>query len=158
VLADGIVYHDAGSRATREAMAWVLAPQLVLMAFLQRVVNGGGQHPDHRFASGPGPRIDREYGVGRGRIDLLVRWPYQTPAGKRAWQREAIELKVRHPGDPDPLAEGLAQLDGYLDRLGLDAGVLVVFDRRPEAAPIAARTTFAKAVSPSSRPITVLRA
>jgi hypothetical protein len=132
VLADGIIYHE-------------VAPQLVLMAFLQRVVNGGGH-------------IDREYGVGRGRIDLLIRWPYRDEAGKRAVQREAIELKVRHPGDSDPLAEGLAQLDGYLERLGLDAGVLVVFDRRPEAAPIAARTVFAEAVSPSGRPITVLRA
>jgi hypothetical protein len=36
--------------------------------------------------------------------------------------------------------------------------VLVVFDRRPEAAPIAARTVFAEAVSPSGHPITVLRA
>jgi hypothetical protein len=132
VLADGIIYHE-------------VAPQLVLMAYLQRVVNGGGH-------------IDREYGVGRGRVDLLVRWPHRTPDGKRAWQREAIELKVRHPADPDPLREGLAQLDAYLDRLGLDTGVLVVFDRRPEADPIAARTRFEDAVSPSGRPITVLRA
>ena len=37
-------------------------PQLVLQGFLQRVVNGGG-------------RIEREYGLGRGRIDLLIVWP-----------------------------------------------------------------------------------
>jgi hypothetical protein len=74
------------------------------------------------------------------------------------WQREALELKVRAEGDGDPLAEGLAQLDAYLDRLSLDTGVLVVFDRRPNAAPVAERTTFDQATSPSGRAVTVLRA
>ncbi len=37
---------------------------------------------------------------------------------------------MRRDGETDPLAEGLARLDGYLDHLGLDTGVLVVFDRR----------------------------
>jgi hypothetical protein len=132
ILTNAQQYHEA-------------APQLVLMGFLQRVVNGGGY-------------VEREYGIGRGRIDLLVRWPYQDESGKRRWQREAIELKVRRKGDPDPLDRGLAQLDGYLARLGLDTGVLVVFDRRPDAAPIADRTTFTQATSPSGRPVTVLRA
>jgi hypothetical protein len=56
------------------------------------------------------------------------------------------------------LARGLAQLDGYLDRLSLGTGVLVVFDRRPEAPPIAERIRFEEATSPSGRPVTVLRA
>jgi hypothetical protein len=132
VLTAGAVYHE-------------VAPQLVLMGYLQRIVNGGGY-------------VEREYGIGRGRIDLLVRWPYLSLAGKRCWQREAIELKVWRAGEPDPLARGLTQLDGYLNRLSLGTGVLVVFDRRPEAAPIAERTRFEQASSPSGRPITVLRA
>jgi hypothetical protein len=132
VLTRGIVYHEA-------------APQLVFMAFLQRIVNGGGH-------------VEREYGVGRGRIDLLVRWPYTDNGGGLAWQREAIELKVWRKGEPDPLTKGLAQLDGYLDRLRLDTGILVIFDRRPNAAPIAERTRFDKTTSPSGRPITILRA
>jgi hypothetical protein len=33
-----------------------------------------------------GGHIDREYGVGRGRIDLLVRWPYRGAGGRREWQ------------------------------------------------------------------------
>ena len=73
-------------------------------------------------------------------------------------RREAVELKVRADGDADPLAECLAQLDGYLDRLGLDTGVLVLFDRRANAPPIAERTTFEQAASPAGRAITVLRA
>ena len=87
------------------------------MAFLQRVVNSGGF-------------IDREYGVGRGRIDLLLRWPYKLPSGERAWQREALELKVWKQAKPNPRDGGLKQLEAYIERLGLDHGFLVIFDRR----------------------------
>ncbi|MGH3680601.1 MAG: ATP-binding protein [Natronosporangium sp.] len=132
VLVRGAFYHEA-------------APQLVIMAYFHRIVNGGGY-------------IDREYGVGRGRIDLLVRWPYTGGNGKRAWQREAVELKVWRPARPDPLEEGLRQLDDYLDRLDLDRGTLVVFDWRDEAAPHAERTRFEDAATPSGRPVTLLRA
>ena len=131
VLAASVPYHE-------------VAPQLVLMAFLQRVVNGGGF-------------IDREYGIGRGRIDLLVRWPYQAADGDRAWQREAVELKVWRDKMKDPLAKGLGQLDGYLDKTGLDTGVLVIFDRRAAAEDIETRTRFEEAVSPAGRRVTVLR-
>ena len=132
ILTAGQRYHEA-------------APQLVLMGFLQRLINGGGF-------------VEREYGIGRGRIDLHIRWPYSDPDGTRRWQREAIELKVWRPGRPDPLSEGLTQLDAYLDRLALATGTLVVFDRRPRAAPIDERTRFGAATSPAGRPITVLRA
>lgn len=97
------------------------AAQLVFMAYLQRVVNGGGF-------------IDREYGVGRGRIDLCVRWPH--PHGLQRW---AIEMKVWREGRPDPLPEGLAQLSGYLARLGLDRGTLLLFDDRSSAPPLLER-------------------
>jgi DNA polymerase III delta prime subunit len=120
-----------------------VAPQLVLMAFLHRVVNGGGY-------------VDREYGVGRGRIDLLVRWP--VAGGQREWQREALELKVWRDRRPDPLPQGLAQLDGYLERLGLDHGVLLVFDRRADAPPLAERVVFSEARTPAGRSAVVLRA
>jgi hypothetical protein len=106
VLTGALIYHE-------------VAPQLVLMAYLQSVVNGTGF-------------IDREYGVGRGRIDLQLRWPYQDAQGRRQWQREAIEIKVWRDRKPDPLDDGLEQLDEYLDQLGLDHGVLVIFDRRSD--------------------------
>ncbi len=129
--------------ATRDAYHEAAA-QLVLMAYLHRVVNGGGH-------------IDREYGVGRGRIDLLVRWPYES-GGKRRWQREAFELKVWRDGEIDPLQRGLSQLDGYLERLDLDTGVLALFDRREGRAPIAERTRLDAATTPSGREVTLLRA
>jgi AAA ATPase domain len=115
--------------------------QLVFTAFLQRVVNGGGT-------------VDREYGIGRARIDLLIRKPY----GDGLVQREAVELKVWHPRKADPLPQGLAQLDGYLDRLGLDAGTLIIFDRRPDAAPVTERTALTETTSPAGHAITLLRA
>jgi len=120
------------------------APQLIMMAFLHRIINGGGY-------------IDREYGVGRGRIDLLIRQPYTTPDGARAWQREALELKVWRKHQTDPLEQGLAQLDRYLDRLELDTGVLVIFNTRPDAAPITERTAFSEVQTSSGRTVTVLR-
>ena len=129
VLTAAVPYHEA-------------APQLVFMAFLQRVVNGGGF-------------MDREYGVGRGRIDLLVRWPYPEQ-GQRRWQLHAVELKLWRENQADPLSDGLVQLDGYLERLGLPAGVLVLFDRRAQS-----RATppgrFEQAQTASGRSITVLR-
>jgi hypothetical protein len=135
VLVGKLAYHE-------------VAPQLVLMAFLQRVVNGGGF-------------IDREYGVGRGRIDLLIRWPC-VAGGQRRWQREAIEIKLWRDKRPDPRDEGLAQLDAYLDRLGLDHGWLVLFDRRaslPAGTPPALeRIGFEQAVTPAGRGVTILRA
>jgi hypothetical protein len=121
------------------------APQLVFMAYLQRIVNGGGY-------------IDREYGIGRGRIDLLVRWPYQDAAGKRALQREAIELKVWRNKQVDPLKKGLEQLDDYLGKTGLDTGVLIIFDRRAEAKPIEKRTKFRPTKTLSGKKVLLLRA
>jgi hypothetical protein len=120
------------------------ACQIILMAFLHRLVNGGGQ-------------LDREYAAGTKRLDVLVRWPYPGPGGDRLVQREAMELKVWRAGDNDPLPDGLAQLDRYLDRLTLSTGVLVIFDRRPEAPPWKERGGFEQAVTPSGRQVTVLR-
>lgn len=138
------VWREHGDVLTSNHTWHETAPQLVLMAFLQRVVNGGGF-------------IDREYGIGRGRIDLLVRWPYTDHEGVRALQREAIEIKVwRDRGDPRD--KGLAQLDEYLTRLDLPRGVLVIFDRRSTGQDIADRTSFEEAVTPSGRPVTLLRA
>lgn len=78
----------------------------MLMAFLQRVVNGGGS-------------IQREFALGSGRADLLVEFH---------GARHALELKLRKSERTQQ--EGIEQLSGYLDRLGLREGYLVLFDRR----------------------------
>ncbi len=122
-----------------------VAHQLVMMAYLQRVVNGGGY-------------IAREYGMGWKRMDLLVRWPFSDSLGKRHWQVEAMELKVWRDGRPDPMTEGLKQLDGYLQQASLDHGYLVLFDRRSSARPVEQRVLFERHTTPSGRPVLVMRA
>lgn len=87
-------------------------PQLLLQAFLQRVVNGGG-------------RIEREYGLGRKRTDLLVIWPARDGV-----LRYVLELKVARGAVTEALVqEGLDQTAEYLQRVGLGEGHLVLFDR-----------------------------
>jgi hypothetical protein len=120
------------------------AAQLVFMAWLQRVVNGGGI-------------IDREYGVGRGRIDILVRWPHPSATSPREWQKEAFELKVWKDGRPDPLSQGLVQLESYLDRLNLTSGTLVIFDRKKDALPPPERICFEDAKTEKGYVVRVLR-
>src|SRR5690606_41294174 len=93
LAADGFHYREAG-------------PHLMLMAFLQRVVNGGGT-------------VMREYGLGRGAPDLVVEWQ---------GRRHAIEVKLRR--DTVTEQRALDQATGYLDRLGLPEGWLVMFDLR----------------------------
>ena len=85
--------------------------QLLLQAFLQRVVNGGG-------------RLEREYGLGRGRTDLLIVWPQGGDT-----RRYVVECKLRHRSLPTVIAEGLEQTAAYMDRCAAAAGHLVVFDR-----------------------------
>ncbi len=98
----------------RHSEAWLqnfvfqeAGPQLLLMAFLQRVVNGGGH-------------IEREMAVGSGRADLGI-----------IYNREVfvIELKLKH-GDW-VRQEGLTQTQRYMDRLGATQGYLMIFDKRP---------------------------
>jgi hypothetical protein len=112
------------------------APHLVLMAFLHRVVNGGGS-------------VEREYAIGSERMDLYVRY---------GPDRLAMELKVWRTGRPDPLKSGLEQLEGYLAGLGLDTGWLVIFDQRQGQPPLAERTSATSTTTPSGRQVTVLRA
>jgi AAA-like domain len=91
-------------------------PQLLLQAFLQRVVNGGG-------------RIEREYGLGRMRTDLLMLWPHA-----QGLQKVVIELKLLHKTLEQTLTTGLAQTWEYIDRCGAEEGHLVIFDRTADKA------------------------
>jgi len=86
-------------------------PQLLMQAFLQRIVNSGG-------------RVEREYGLGRLRTDLLVIWPY--PGGV---QKSVIELKIRYGDLEKTIATGLEQTWEYMDGCNTSEGHLVIFDR-----------------------------
>ena len=99
-------------------------PQLLLQAFLQRVLNGGGH-------------LVREYGLGRRRVDLFIRWP--RPG---AVQRFVIECKVQRGSLDETLKKGLPQTADYMDLCAADAGHLVIFDRsaKPWAEKVYRRT------------------
>ena len=96
----GMQYKEAG-------------PQLLLQAYLQRIVNGGG-------------RIEREYGLGRGRTDLYVTWP----ACAEPRQREVIEIKVKRAKDSldSLIAQGTEQTLEYMQRCKATQAHLMVFD------------------------------
>lgn len=89
-------------------------PHLLLMAFLQRVLNGGG-------------RIEREYAAGRGRMDLAIEYKQQI---------FIIEIKlIRSYNSKEEIAEeGLRQISRYRDSVDSTApAYLVIFDRRNES-------------------------
>ena len=89
-------------------------PQLLLQAFLQRIVNSGG-------------RVEREYGLGRMRTDLLVVWPSGAPPERT--RRMVIECKLLRGTLEETIRTGLRQTRAYLDRCGAAEGHLVIFDR-----------------------------
>ncbi|MGI5167828.1 hypothetical protein ACQEU3_26105 [Spirillospora sp. CA-253888] len=121
------------------------AHRLVLMAFLQRVTLSGAY-------------VDREYALGRQRVDVMIRKPYTGADGRLAVQWSAFELKVHADESGDPVADGLSRLDGHLDRLGLDTGTLVVFDRRSDAPPVSDRTRLEEVGTSEGRKVAVLHA
>ncbi|MCP4701276.1 MAG: hypothetical protein GY862_31140, partial [Gammaproteobacteria bacterium] len=84
--------------------------------FLQRIVNGGG-------------RIEREYGLGRLRTDLLILWFY----GEDRTQRCVLELKILRGSLATVIKKGLEQTWQYLDRCGAEEGHLLIFDRGDKA-------------------------
>lgn len=110
----------------QNADAWIgrfdyaeAGPQLLLQCFLQRIVNGGGY-------------IDREYGLGRKRTDLLIRKPLTTHYGGPV-QRVVLELKIKRGSLDKVIEKGLEQTAEYMDIAGsIDEGHLIIFDRSQE--------------------------
>jgi len=87
-------------------------PHLLLMAFFQRVLNGGA-------------KLTREAAVGRERMDMLIEWK---------GFKHIIEIKLVHPHDgrAATLEQGLKQITRYADQVGRDATqTLAIFDRTP---------------------------
>ena len=94
-------------------------PQLLLQAFLHRIVNAGG-------------RIEREYALGRRRTDLLIVWP-PRPKGAAApgapAHRHVVECKILRGGLEAAIREGVEQTLDYMDKCRAESGHLVIFDR-----------------------------
>ncbi|NET56218.1 MAG: ATP-binding protein [Symploca sp. SIO2E6] len=128
-------WRQHGEPLLKSAPYHEIAPHLVLMAFLHRVVNGGGT-------------VEREYAIGSDRMDLCLRYGDVTLG---------MELKVWRQGRPDPIKAGLEQLERYLAGLGVNRGWLVIFDQRQGLPPIAERTTIEEVMMPSERTVVVIR-
>ncbi len=129
-------WRQHGQPLLKSAPYHEIAPQLVMMAYLHRVVNSAG-------------RIEREYAIGSRRIDLCLH---------HGGVQMAMELKVWRDHESDPKQQGLNQLDRYLSGLDLATGWLVIFDQRSGLPDISERTTTEIATSPAGRKVTVIRA
>ncbi len=99
---DRFAYREAG-------------PQLLLQAFLQRIVNGGGV-------------INREYGLGTKRTDIYVKW-YPDENNHSVSQKVVIECKLLHKTLEKTLQEGLEQVTVYSDKCSAEESHLIIFDR-----------------------------
>jgi len=88
---DGFSYHESGK-------------QLLLMAFLQRIVNGGGS-------------IAREMALGRGRTDLVIEFNGNV---------FVLELKIKRSNTN--MERTYKQLFHYLDQLNQAHGYLILFE------------------------------
>ncbi|MCL2284169.1 MAG: AAA-like domain-containing protein [Fibromonadales bacterium] len=83
------------------------APHLVIQAFFQRVLNGGGE-------------ISREMALGKNRCDICIKWKDQ---------KYPIELKLY---ESSKTAENsLAQIWKYMENVSSKEGWIVIFDRTP---------------------------
>jgi len=97
-------YKEHSELVTKRKTYTEAAHHLLFMAWLQRIVNGGGT-------------ISREYAAGLGRLDLCIDF---------GDERFAFELKLN---SARALERGKRQLSEYLDRLSLTFGWLIIFSR-----------------------------
>ncbi len=103
------------------------APHLVIQAFLQRVINGGGD-------------ITREMALGTKRADICIEWENQ---------KYPIELKILR----SEKAKDLSQISTYMDKCGTNEGWLVLFDR--DASKSWDEKLYVKEVEEAGKKITV---
>jgi hypothetical protein len=105
------------------------APQLVLQAFLQRVVNGFGY-------------VHREYALGTNRLDLMVEWKYRSCfAGcdgcvkcdrcEAVTQYIVMELKIIGDGQSynSVREKAITQTVKYAKKCGQPYAHILIFDR-----------------------------
>jgi hypothetical protein len=98
-------YRENSAISAEEMLYKESGPHLLLMAYLQRIVNGGG-------------RIRREYALGKGRVDILVEFKEQS-----------IVLELKLYRSKKTLEEGLEQTAEYMMTKGATEGHLIIFDR-----------------------------
>lgn len=114
-----------------------VAAHLVLMAFLYCVANGGGT-------------LEREYAIGRGRMDLV---------SATAPTCSALKSRCGATGGPIPSQKACRSSMGiWLAWISPLGRLLAILDQRSAQPPIEERTRLERAVTPSGRPVAVIRA
>jgi hypothetical protein len=98
-------YRENSDISAEELLYKESGPHLLLMAYLQRIVNGGG-------------RVLRECALGRGRVDLLIEFKKQSIV---------IELKLKSP-TKKVIDEALQQTTEYMLTKNATEGHLIFFD------------------------------
>ena len=89
-------------------------PHIILMAYLQRLLNGGGH-------------LEREYAAGTGRLDLAVLFNKQ-------WYLIEIKTIRDHDVVETVRRKGLEQVRRYRERFtNVKATILTIFDRREKS-------------------------
>ncbi|GBU23739.1 hypothetical protein R83H12_00356 [Fibrobacteria bacterium R8-3-H12] len=104
------------------------APHLVIQAFLQRVLNGGGN-------------IIREMALGKNRSDICIEWE---------GQKYPIELKLYQRAKT--AKDATEQILKYMERVGSKEGWVVIFDRTPKKS--WSKKLYAKEVKQAGKKIT----
>jgi len=105
------------------------APHLVIQAFLQRVLNGGGN-------------ISREMALGKNRADICIEWE---------GQKYPIELKLYQ--NAKTVKDAMEQILKYMERMGSKEGWVVIFDRTPKKS--WSKKIYAKEVKRVGKKITI---
>ncbi|MDR0518074.1 MAG: hypothetical protein LBH25_13635, partial [Fibromonadaceae bacterium] len=105
------------------------APHLVIQAFLQRVINGGGS-------------ISREMALGKNRADICIEWEEQ---------KYPIELKLYK--SVKTVKESTEQILKYMERVGSKEGWVVIFDRTPKKS--WSKKLYMKEVKQAGKKITI---
>lgn len=98
-------YRENSDISAEELLYKESGPHLLLMAYLQRIVNGGG-------------RVQRECALGKGRVDLLVEF-----------KKQSIVLELKMYYSPKTVEKGLEQTAAYMRTKGATEGHLIIFDR-----------------------------
>jgi len=105
------------------------APHLVIQAFLQRVLNGGGH-------------ISRGMALGTNRADICVEWENQ---------KYPIELKLYQ--GTKTVKDATVQILKYMERVGSKEGWIVIFDRTPKKS--WSKKLYVKEVKQAGKKITI---
>jgi hypothetical protein len=105
------------------------APHLVIQAFLQRVINGGG-------------RISREMALGTNRADICIELENH---------KYPIELKIYKGAKT--IKDSTEQILKYMDKVGSKEGWVVIFDRTPKKS--WSKKLYLKEVKQSGKKITI---